>query len=375
MLRTIIRGKLSMFSRPIRYATIAAFMMAMPVADNAMRSQDPGVQIVKGQCRGCEVPFRLGQIQFVTERDGWSSAYYLPSGGNGSGQSTILRTRDGGRHWRQMPFIQRSAEDEPPFAFVGAHGWIASFDSAKAVGRLSRTTDGGRSWSHRESGPLSHLRFFDERHGYSVEGTLAGSRFRATADGGDTWSIVDLPVTHVDVMSFADPRTGILAGRSQISNDSETREAKMLRVLVTNDDGLHWAMAQLPIGSDGVARTCEWIDSRTAFMAIWRPNDGGSDLLETSDGGATWSRHPDESLQGTGKYISAIVFTSAQAGYLFYADERTQLSYIASTADRGKTWHNNVFRWQVSSCDAFRKDVLCTSGMSVIKLAARRAAL
>src|SRR3954465_5106082 len=159
MLRTIIRGKLSMSFQPIRYATIAAFMMATTVADNGlsvMRSQDASVQIVKGQCRGCEVPFRLSQIQFVTEREGWSSAYYLPRGGNGSGLSTILRTTDGGRHWRRLPFVtQRSAEDEPPFAFLGAHGWIASFDSAKAVGQLSRTNDGGRSWSHRESGSLS----------------------------------------------------------------------------------------------------------------------------------------------------------------------------------------------------------------------------
>jgi len=368
-----------MFSRPIRYAPIAVCMMAAaPVADNglsAMRSQGPNIQIIKGQCRGCEAPFRLGQIQFVTEREGWSSAYYLPRVGNGSGLSTILRSTDGGRHWSRLSFVtQQSAEDEPPFAFVGAKGWIASFDSAKAVGQLSRTNDGGRSWSHRESGSLSQLQFFDARHGYSVEETLTGSRFRATTDGGDTWSIVSLPVSHVDVMSFTNPKTGILAGRSQATNDSETREAKMLHVLVTRDGGLHWTMAQLPVQSDGVAKACAWLDPQTAFLAIWRPNDGGSELLKTSDGGATWARHPDESLQGVGRFISTIVFTSAHDGYLFYNDEHKQLNYIASTSDRGATWQHRVFRWQVSSCNTFKKDVWCASGMSVIKLAAREQA-
>src|SRR5258708_2302003 len=95
---------------------VATCLSARPVG--------PIVRVIKGHCSGCNVPFGLGRIQFLTERKAFASASYLSSEGNGAGDSTVLRTTDGGRHWRRLPFVwQHSAEDEPPFSFVDAnHG-------------------------------------------------------------------------------------------------------------------------------------------------------------------------------------------------------------------------------------------------------------
>src|SRR6266849_1318973 len=88
----------------------------------------PVVKVTRGRCSSCKLPFGLGRIQFVTERDAWASASYMPTG-NGSGLSTFLRSTDGGRHWHLLPFVwQQSAEEEPPFSFIDPkHGWVASF--------------------------------------------------------------------------------------------------------------------------------------------------------------------------------------------------------------------------------------------------------
>lgn len=325
-----------------------------------------GPVVVSGRCNGCkDVPFELGDIHFVTEQEGWSSAYSWPSD-NGSGLATFLRTTDGGRHWRRLPFVwQQGAESGPPYSFVGKRGWLAWYDGDKFEHRFSRTNDGGRTWKHRPSPSLSDLGFFDDRDGYSVEAGNDDWYFRITHDGGETWSKERLPVSSVGIVSFADRNRGILIGADQVPHGAPVWNG-VLRVLVTSDGGAHWTRAQMPERPYADPHTCTWVDSRTAFLALWGMNDTGTELLQTTDGGQSWTRHPDASLQGTAKYISAISIAPDGRGYLFFEHKKNR--YIATTTDRGATWKSAPFPYRVSSCQLFNGQVLCSSGMKIVKL-------
>jgi photosystem II stability/assembly factor-like uncharacterized protein len=355
-----------------RYAAGVIAVWLMGSAPNGERilsataqSSDLSLSRTSGRCVNCDLPLRLGRIQFLSAKIGWGCGYYLPKNGNGTGASTILRTVDGGRSWRQVPFVhQRSAEEEPAFFFADSkHGWLAYFDSWKALGQLSQTTDGGQSWTHRESAPLSQLQFFDRFYGYSAGTELSGSFFRSTTNGGDTWVTTKLAISRVDLMSFVDRNQGVIAGTDD-SSSSNT-----LAVVFTRDGGRRWIQAHLPKEmTEGRPRSLQWVNSTKAFLIVWRANGHGSELLETTDGGTTWAPHPDKSFQGARNFISTIVFTSADQGYLFYEDPVASRNFIAWSADGGRVWKTGNFPSTVSYCQVFERSVLCSSGMNLLKI-------
>jgi photosystem II stability/assembly factor-like uncharacterized protein len=293
-----------------------------------------------GVCTGCEgIPFKLRDVQFVSASEAWATASYLPRG-NGSGVSTVLHTTDGGRRWRRVPFVwQQGAETPPAVAFVGKHGWIGS-------DRLSITSDGGLHWSHRPSDRLRAVQFFDATHGYAA----GANDFRTTADGGASWSRTELPIDLVDLMSFTDRNHGVIAG----SREHDPR------VLLTGDGGNQWTSIDLPRRPYAIAQTLAWANGQTAFLVLWGMNDAGSELLRTTDGGRTWSRHPDASLQGKGNYIKSIVIAPDGRGALF-AD-----GFMATTTDRGATWKRAPFAHEVSSCQLRDGAIVCAAGMKLL---------
>jgi photosystem II stability/assembly factor-like uncharacterized protein len=318
---------------------IVGAMFAAVVALHAGESH-PRVTVVHGRCTNCPAAFDLRQIQFVTGTIGWASASRLPPG-NGTGLATVLHTTDGGRHWKRLPFIwQSGAEDPPPFFFVDRnHGWIASFDMETATGRLSRTRDGGRTWTHRDCDPpLRQLQFVDLRQGYAV----SGSSFRTTTDGGETWTKADLPFETTEILSFHDRNRGVIVGWSPPGP---------LRVIVTRDGGKHWMDAHLPAGIGGNAQAFAWLDAERALLAV------ESHLLETRDGGATWHLH--KTFKGA---ISAIAVSSEKRGAVFSDDS------IASTSDGGATWQTAPLPSAVSECDARGASIRCSSGTDLLKI-------
>ena len=329
-----------------------------------------GPLVTAGRCDNCKVSFRLGDIRFVNEREGWSTAFWWPPV-TGSVESTVLHTKDGGRHWKRVPFVfERGSESGPPSSFVGQYGWIGSPDAEQGTWRLNRTNDGGNSWTHRPSDPLAQIQFFDRFRGYAV-GVASGQwSFRRTADGGDTWTRSALPLSSVDLMSFADARTGVIVGASEVPK-GKSRWDGVLRVLVTHDGGAAWTPAQFPVRPYAIPLMCTWIDSTNALLATMGDDDKGCELLQTNDGGLSWSGHPNRSMQGAGKTIKAIAFRPDGLGAVFHeehAGKNIVHRYVAITGDRGRTWQTARFPRSVDSCQVMGKDIWCSSGMDVLKL-------
>jgi photosystem II stability/assembly factor-like uncharacterized protein len=324
-------------------------------------------RVVKGRCVGCQGPgYRLQTIQFITPQEGWANASQWWEG-NGSGYATFLHTKDGGKHWHRVPFVwQVGAESPPPFAFVDRNrGFVEWTTPDDGVYHWSRTTDGGRTWRHREMNRtvegMHCVQFFDARSGYGAGGT----RFQKTTDGGITWHGVELPLSSVDAMSFADRNTGIIVGGTPVETGSTVWKGNA-RILVTHDGGATWNIAQERVRRYGEATAICWIDAKRVLLVLWGSEDSGSELLRSNDGGESWTTHPDRTFQGTKKYINEVAIAPDGRGYLFFSDPKD--NFLSTTTDGGDTWKSERSPFGISSCQLFDGEIWCTSDMNIVKL-------
>jgi photosystem II stability/assembly factor-like uncharacterized protein len=101
----------------------------------------------------------------------------------------LLASRDGGLEWTRLrlPPTQIFQVD-----FVDdANGWVVGPDE------VFNTTNAGRTWRPVEEpaeGPIATLRFFDPRHGVAAVCTQGGIALLATANGGESWKQLAVPL-------------------------------------------------------------------------------------------------------------------------------------------------------------------------------------
>lgn len=131
-----------------------------------------------------------GDYRFISEQDGFVTK-----------REGIMRTQDGGRHWKPIYPCQMKAEvrgltRDLPCEFAKLYflnegqGWAISNAGTRDAGFLvARTQDGGATWQSWVALPgedprEGSLYFTDENHG----ALLTGGKFFYSADGGKTWT-------------------------------------------------------------------------------------------------------------------------------------------------------------------------------------------
>ena len=117
-------------------------------------------------------------------------------------------------------------------------------DTGYAVGEggyISKTTDGGVTWTPQTSGVTDALRsvfFVNDTLGYISGGVLGVSgRFLKTIDGGATWSPMTFGTSLIRAVNFISPDTGLLAGSAGT-------------IYKTTDGGTTWNSISLGITGD-----------------------------------------------------------------------------------------------------------------------------
>jgi photosystem II stability/assembly factor-like uncharacterized protein len=178
----------------------------------------------------------------------------------------------------------------------------------------SRTTDGGRTWSHAAipgNYPMTSqsLAFVDADHGFLLVTPWRGSptpgALLRTVDGGRTWSIVSTEA------SWATAGTNPWLGSMFTASDASTLwagangEAGPVThpvLAVSRDGGRTWRDAVLPgiggasdpFGSDGGAQRylpapALFADAAHGLVMVGFGDAAGNDVIyRTSDGGVTW---------------------------------------------------------------------------------------
>ena len=176
---------------------------------------------------------------------------------NGHEQGAAVTTSDGGEHWSSMELKERPA---CVFLLNETLGWMATDKG------VWRTEESGRSWTKLQKlEAIEALHFLDDSHGFAVGSKAA---VYETVDGGKSWkklaaaeqSVTDREHTVYDWVAFDGPLHGFILGSSGLPQKS---------------------------------RTPDWVDPE---RARFRSGDVLNQIvLETKDGGKTWTHSQMES--------------------------------------------------------------------------------
>lgn len=259
---------------------------------------------------------------------------------------TVLRTTDGGRHWRDVS-PPGAAQEELEFRDIEA------FDARRAVAlaigegeasRVFRTDDGGATWTESFRNTDAHafydcLTFFDSRHGLAMSDPVDG-RFRilSTADGGRSWKVLPgagMPQAQAGEAGFA------ASGQCLVSSGPRdvwlaTGGAATARVLHSRDRGLTWTATESPVPAGVPAGGVFGLAFRDRTHGIAVGGDYRADQpsprasATTSDGGRSWRPSPAAPTA----YRSGVAWLPhSRSAALAVGPTGTDL-----TTDGGRTW-------------------------------------
>jgi photosystem II stability/assembly factor-like uncharacterized protein len=205
----------------------------------------------------------------------------------GCGTSSGLQVENGGT---TTPIVkpagpQPRVDGLDAVAFTStSRGWAAG------KGAIIATIDGGASWTQQYKGraDIRSLVFADDLHGWAV----ASDSLLRTADGGATWSPAGEPeglvLTSVDFTS-AEEGWGIALRAHDVG-------APVLGALArTTDGGAGWSVVKPHVADSVCASGGELVAG------------AGSRVLDSTDGGATWSTLLDAASNPITQWFSATV--------------------------------------------------------------------
>ena len=198
-------------------------------------------------------------------------------------------------------------------------GWIAGDD-----GFLSRTEDGGRSWSAQRVGTtdaINDIYLRNKEEGY----LLAGNRIFGTNDSGSTWQErrrflpVDFDSAMPELYSvrFSGKKKGWIVG------SASRRDTVIDSLLIyTDDGGTSWQRQRVPTRRELIH--LDFVGDKRGWIV-----GASGTILYTGDGGETWT--PQRS--GTTATLYHVDFRNERTGWA--VGER---STILRTSDGGLTW-------------------------------------
>jgi photosystem II stability/assembly factor-like uncharacterized protein len=293
---------------------------------------------------------------------------------------TLLRTTDGGQHWNRTTLHQPLGQVD---MLTPSSAWaiqrLATADGGQ-FGRLVHTSDAGATWQANGNAATDAVCFADRLHGYA-----AGTRLRATTDGGRTWVLraklpdeglpmalgcsgsalwlfVNLdggagghvnyagyrstdggrhltqvlgnrfyPGTPAGIASAGDEPGPFVAVSSTAAVEVGTSPAaETSSVTTTSDGGRHWTTTALEdVPSESVS-----VSFPTALRGFVTANvwDRG-ELLTTTDGGRSWHEIYPTASAGP---VADLSFVSASEG--FGLGVPGDAAAIVHSTDGGKIW-------------------------------------
>lgn len=255
----------------------------------------------------------------------------------------IFTTVDGGATWTGAPgpgrFRRRVASGVKPDAsgpgLFASHavdtrtGWaggreVDAVESSVERPVIYRTSDGGASWRRAtiENAPQAAVTAFASFGGvgYAVAGTVDDEALGVvlvTRDGGATWRTLESGIKQIltGIAAAAAERV-VVVGQTPGRADDGPGD-----IFLSGDGGASWRS----VSSPGVPLAAVRFADGVAGWAV-----GGSKILRTVDGGATWTEQSpgdlaggqvvqkppiDESIDENEPYFSGITLISADRGY------------------------------------------------------------
>ena len=307
---------------------------AVGATGTILHTTDGGVQwTIRRENAGSN---ELRKVSFVDALHGWV-------GGNG-----FLRTTDGGVTWTTIT-VHGMVPSIHFLHFVDLnHGWfIGGYASGAAGDTLWATTDGGQSWSVQYTGqPVGNTMPFNFTFVDSLNGWLnAWGHILHTTNGGGTWSPQRATSGYFGDLSFVNPLVGYVTDSNHF--------------LRTTDSGATWDTVAVPAAYFQLGHS----EFDTPDHG-WLIGDGstGSYLLETDDGGQTWTSHGRVPIGFTNAWVHVHdcdhIWTGESAGMIWFS------------GDHGDTWNLQTpgtrADLQAVACVGSQKAWAAASGQSIL---------
>lgn len=208
-------------------------------------------------------------------------------------------------------------------------GWVGG-----DKGFLSRTEDGGRTWTPQQVGTsaaINDIYFRDKEAGF----LLAGNTIFVTRDDGARWeqsrSFLPTEFDGADVELYSVRFSGKKKGWVVGSVSKKDRVIDSILVY-TDDAGASWRRQRAPSRLELIH--IDFVNDRRG----WIVGDGGT-ILNTIDGGLTWTKQP----VNTTNTLYHVDFRDDKNGWV--VGERGTL---LRTTDGGQTWTQSATNVQVT---------------------------
>jgi len=229
-------------------------------------------------------------VSFTDASHGWVVGY------KGTGYPGIIyHTYDGGQNWSLKDSCSYELND---IFFVDADTGYA-VGGARGQSTILKTTDGGSTWDMNYSAYgnwLYTIYFATPKKGWAAG---AEGYVMKTEDGGKNWQYLYLDIGYDNLLSihFSDPDTGWVVGGQD-------------NIFKSTDGGYSWQLQESQNNFEYYS--CYFINSQTGWLAVrdWSASLGK--ILYTADRGDSW--HVQDSLAGV--HLYEIFFVDDYTGWI-----------------------------------------------------------
>lgn len=202
----------------------------------------------------------------------------------------FVRTIDGGATWTFGPITNAAGCAASSIMALNADtAWVAMFTTTGG-GKILRTNDGGQTWTHQSTALFSApagfpniVHFFDANNGVCM-GDPNGGYFEiyTTSDGGTNW--VRTPQANI---ATNQPGEFGITDVYTVNGSTLWFGTNQGRIYKTIDGGLNWTVASSPY--TGFIGGLAFKDANYGLATESDLTTVNTDLIVTTDGGATWN--------------------------------------------------------------------------------------
>ncbi|MBL6663260.1 MAG: PKD domain-containing protein [Flavobacteriales bacterium] len=201
--------------------------------------------------------------------------------------SKILKSTNGGTSWTVLNGSGLPSGTNRVISRILIHPIVSNILIVSTSSGIYRSTDGGVSWSQRQSGNFSSLEFKPGNHNIVYAGTRLNGRVYRSTDNGVSWSLVHQSSGGYRTALAVTPNNANVVYATFSNSSSQYQNSAK-----STNSGANWSnMAGLPNAINGIGQQCDYnfcvaaASDDANFVHI-----GAVNLYRSTNGGSSWSQ-------------------------------------------------------------------------------------